>query len=164
MASIRSPFIRRNVPRLLSRYDLSYQREGDCVEYFISEKASAEQISYALVFSLNRISKEIHVSRFYPELYKELRSKYLSAACFYLLIHHFCNLFNLEDGYSITLETRPATFDLFFSKLRDFHLKNMGLKLCETVAVVGDYHPLDVDISVIRKRTAEKEEVPFGVW
>jgi hypothetical protein len=161
---MRSPFVHRNVPRLLRRYDLSYQIEGDCVEYFILDKASATQISYAIVFSLNRVSREIHVSRFYPELYKELRSKYLSAACFYLLIHHFCNLYHLGEGYTITLETRPDTFELFFSKLRDFDLRHVGLKLCESVSVAGDYHPLDVDTSVIKKETAEDGSLLFGVW
>ena len=164
MACEESEFMKRNVPRLLDRFDISYFKEANCIEYFITDKGTAVEISFMIVLSLDTISREIHVSRFYPELYKKLRSKYLSAACFYLLIHHFCNLFRLGDGYSITLETRLATFDLFFSKLRDFHLKNMGLKLCETVAVAGDYHPLDVDTSVIKERTLENGDLPFGVW
>ena len=89
MASCMSRFMKKNVPRLLNRYRISYFQEDDCIEYFITDKASEEQISYALVLSLDRTSKEIHVSKFYPELFKQKEPQYLSAVCFCLLIHHF---------------------------------------------------------------------------
>jgi hypothetical protein len=50
-------------------------------------------------------------------LFKQIDSKYLSAACFYLLTHHFGNVFHLDKTYNIFLETIPATYDRFFSKL-----------------------------------------------
>ena len=163
MASIESQFMMKNVPRLLSRYKISYYREDTCVEYFISEKGKGEAISYALVLSLNRSSRQIHVSRFYPELHKHMESKYLSAACFYLLVHHFGEIFHLGKEYSIHLETRPATYKRFFSKLKDFDLRDNGLKLVETVDVLGNYPPLDIDTSMIERKIAETQQVPFQV-
>jgi hypothetical protein len=145
--------MKENVSRLLSRYELRYYQECDCIEYFITNKKTAEEISYSIVVSLNIHSNEIHVSRFCPELYTEIDSKYLSAACFYLLIHQFGDIYHLDDRYRISLETRPATYKRFFSRLKDFDLRNEGLKLCKTVAVVVEYPPLDINTSIIEKRS-----------
>lgn len=156
--------MKENVSRLLSRYELRYYQECDCIEYFITNKETGEEISYSIVLSLNTHSKEIHISRFCPELYKEIDSKYLSAACFYLLIHHFGDIYHLDDRYRISLETRPATYYRFFSRLKDFDLLNAGLRLCETIAVVGEYPPLDVNTSMIEKKSRQKEETPFQAY
>jgi hypothetical protein len=164
MASIESYFAKENVPRLLIRYELSYYQEDNCIEYFIADKNTHEQISYAIIFSLNRDSKELHVSKFCPDLYKQIDAKYLSAACFYILIHHFGNIYHLSKDYSITLETRPATYKAFFSRLRDFDLLNRGLRLCKTVAIIGEYPPLDVNTSMIEKKSLQEGETPFEVW
>jgi hypothetical protein len=163
MASIESPFMKKNVSRLLSRYNLHYYQECDCIEYFITDKGTGEQISYSMVLSLNRHSNEIHISRFCPELYKQADSKYLSAACFYLLTHHFGHIYHLDNGYRISLETRPATYYRFFSRLKDFDLLDAGLRLCDTITVVGEYPPLDVNTSMIEKKSLQKQETPFEV-
>ncbi|MBW1739658.1 MAG: hypothetical protein JRJ42_00840 [Deltaproteobacteria bacterium] len=163
MASQESNFVKKNIPRLLRRYKLSYYKENDCIEYFITDNGTKEQISYAIIFSLNRHSKQINVSRFCPELYKQIESKYLSAACFYLLIHHFANIYHLSEEYSIFLQTRPATYKKFFSRLKDFDLRIKGLKLCETAEVRGEYLPLDVDTSMIDEKILGTEEIPFRV-
>lgn len=163
MASLESPFIKENVVRLLRKYDLSYYQEDDCVEYFLTEKNSSEQVSFALVLCLDRSSKEVHVSRFYPELYKKPESKYLSAACFYLLIHHFAHCYDLTPDYSISLDTRPATHERFFSRLGDFHFKLRCLKLCQTAQILSDYKPLQVDTSMIEKKVLGDVQIPFLV-
>jgi hypothetical protein len=163
MASVESTFIKKNVRRLLERFDLSYYREGDCIEYFIVDHENQKQISYAIVLSVNRRSHEIHVSRFCPELYKQLDSKYLSAACFYLVIHHFAHAYHLEEPYDIALETRPATYKRFFAKLSDFELQLKGIRLCETAEVWGEYPPVDVDTEMIEERTIEHDQLAFLV-
>jgi hypothetical protein len=71
MASTESLFMKENVSRLLSRYELRYYQECNCMEYFITDKGTGEQISYSIVLSLNTHSREIHVNRFCPKLYKE---------------------------------------------------------------------------------------------
>ncbi len=163
MAGTESRFIKENMPRLLGRYQLSYCQEDRCVEYFIVDRKTEEQISYAIVFSLNTCSKQIHVSRFCPELCKQIRSKYLSAACFYLLIGHFGNMYHLGKGYDIHLETVPETYERFFSRLKDFCLQNKGAKLCKTVEVRGEYAVLDVDTSMIQQEEMCHQQVGFQV-
>jgi hypothetical protein len=163
MASVESPFVKTNMPRLLDKYRISYFREDDCIEYFITEKDSGEQISYALVLSLDRKSREIHVSRFYPELYKQKGARYLSAVCFYLLVHHFGDCYHVTPDYTISLDTRPVTYERFFSRLKDFHFQLKGLKLCQTAQILSDYDPLPVDTSMIKKRVVESPQIPFLV-
>ena len=158
-----SNFAEEKIPLLLSRYELCYHREDNCVEYFIADKATNKQISRAVILSLNRCSKQINVSRFCPELYRQTKCKYLSAACFYLLTHHFANIYHIPKTYRICLETRPETYRRFFSKLEDFHLQIEGLKLCKSAEVCGNYPQLDIDVSMIKDKVMEKGEVPFMV-
>ena len=139
------------MPTLLNRYDISYCKEGDCIEYFITDKQTHEQISYSLLLSLNRFSKQINVGKFFPELYKQNQSKYLSAACFYLLIHHFANIYHLVEGYGIYLHTKPSTYNKFYSLLKDFNLKIKKIILCNTAEVCDVYHKNDVDTSMVIK-------------
>ena len=163
MAETESRFMKENVPRLLSRYRLRYCQEDRCVEYFIIDRKTEEQISRAIVFSLNTCSRQIHVSRFCPELFKQMECKYLSAACFYLLIHHFGNIYHVDRGYDIHLETIPETYERFFSRLKDFCLLNKGIKLCKTCEVSGEYPVLEVDTSMIRQKEMCHQEVGFQV-
>ena len=163
MAETESRFIKENVLRLLSRYQLFYCQEDRCVEYFIVDRKTEKQISYAIVFSLNTCSKQIHVSRFCPELFKQMECKYLSAACFYLLIHHFGNIYHVGKEYDIHLETIPETYERFFSRLKDFCLLNKAVKLCKTVEVRGEYTVLDVDTSMIQQEEMCHEQVGFQV-
>jgi hypothetical protein len=163
MASCKSHFAEDMIRLLLRRYELSFRKEDDCVEYFIGDKATGKQISRALVFSLNRGSKEMHVSKFCPELYKEKECKYLSAACFYLVTHHFADVFQIPKEYRIHLETRPVTYNKFFSKLRHYHLHVEGLTLCKSAEVCGNHPQLDIDVSMIKEKVLEQGEVPFAV-
>jgi hypothetical protein len=164
MTSKESRFMRRNVPRLLHRYDISYFKEENCVEYFIANKATTTQISYAIVLSLNENAREIHVSRFYPEFYKHRNTRFLSAACFYLVIHHFAHVYHLAGDYSISLDTRPATYDRFFSRLKDFDFHIANTKFCQTAELLSKYLPVDVNTSMISEKIVGNEEVPFHVW
>ncbi|MBW1770835.1 MAG: hypothetical protein JRF64_02035 [Deltaproteobacteria bacterium] len=163
MTSCKSNFVKEKIPLLLSRFDLCYYREDNCVEYFIADKATNKEISRAVILSLNRGSKEINVGRFCPELYKQTECKYLSAACFYLLTHHFANIYHIPKSYRIHLETRPVTYRKFFAKLRDFDLHVEGLKLCKSAEVCGNYPQLDIDVSLIKEKVMENGEVPFMV-
>jgi hypothetical protein len=159
-----SEFMKRNVPRLLDRFDISYFKEENCIEYFITDKGTEAEISFMIVLSLDTISKEIHVSRFYPELYKQDNARYLSAACFYLVIHHFAHVYDLDDHYNISLDTLPATFEKFFSRLGDFDFHVEGIKLCKTAELLSKFIPLDVNTSMIKKKIIESQDVPFHVW
>jgi hypothetical protein len=147
-----SLFMKTYIEILLSRYDLSFCREDRCIEYFIMDRKKLEDISNALIISLDLYKKNIHVSRFYPELYKQLNSKYMSAACFCLLIHHFGQYFHLDKTYHIDLETTPCVFHEFYEKLKDFHLHITTFGLGNTVNVLSDYTPVPIDIGLIHER------------
>jgi len=163
MASSESIFAKDKILLLLNRYALSYYKEDNCVEYFVADKNTGEQISYAVTFSLNPYSKRIHVGKFCPNLYKQIDSKYLSAACFYLLIHHFAHIYHLPDEYRLCLETRPVTNKKFFSRLKDFGLRVKGSQMCQTVKVCGTYPELDINTSMIKKKIIEDKNAPFQV-
>ncbi len=147
-----SLFMRFNIGILLNRYDFSFCREDRCIEYFIMDKIKVEDISKALIMSLDLFKKNIHVAKFYPELYKQLNSKYMSAACFYLLIHHFGQYFHLDGSYHIDLETTPCVFHEFYEKLKNFHLHITNFGLGNTVNVLSDYTPVQIDTGLIHER------------
>ena len=163
MAQRFSDFAKETLPVLLSRFDFLFFQENTCVEYFIRKKGSKKEISQALVFSLNTTSKQINVSRFYPELHKQTGCKYLSAACFYLLAHHFASIYHLPKDYPICLETQLATFRQFYSKLKDFYLRVEWVELCKTAHVCGKYPGLKIDISHIKEKVLNGKETPFLV-
>jgi hypothetical protein len=154
-----SNFMKDKVPLLLSRFELSCCIEDRCAEYFLFEKATHELISYALTLSLNEYAKQINIAKFHPELYKQLEPKYLSAACLYLLIHHFVQNYHLDKEYSIFLQTRPAIFRKFYSRLEDFEFRISAFGLGDNVKVGSKYLPRIVDTSMIEKKLIEEDEM-----
>ena len=164
MACEQSQFMKEHVPRLLERYNIFYFKEDTCIEYFIVDKGTEAQISLIIVLSLDTNSREIHVSRFYPELYKQHNARYLSAACFYLVIHHFGHTYHLDENYNISLDTLPVTFEAFFSRLKDFDFHVEGIKFCRTAELLSRFLPVDMNTSMIKKKIIENQDVPFHVW
>ena len=156
-----SAFMLTNVALLLQRFALSYFKEGLCIEYFIHNRFSSETISHSLVFSFNPQAKDLHVSRFYPELYLQSNPKYLSAACFYLLVHHFANAYSLDNACHISLETVPTVSDTFYKKLKDFNFRVNKLDLGNVVALVSDMIRIPVDTHMIEEHIFDEDEVPF---
>lgn len=156
-----SPFMRANIPVFLARFSLSYYLEDCCVEYFIKESCSQETVSYALILSYNRIANALHISRFYPELFRQSNPKYMSAACFYLIIHHCANAYALGDTCHITLETAPEIHDIFYSRLKDFNFQIRKHGLGGIVELTSDLVRLPVDTSMIKAHVFEKGEIPF---
>ena len=125
------------------------------MEYFIMDKTRMECISQNLVITLDIHKKNIHVARFYPEIYKQLNSKYMSAACFYLLVHHFAQCFHLDETYHIDLETTPSVFHGFYEKLKDFHLHITTYGLGNTVNVLSEFAPVFINTSQIHENFLE---------
>jgi hypothetical protein len=150
-----------NVPRFLSRFLLSYHREDTCIEYFIKNTDSSETLSQALILSYNASMRDLHVSRFHPELFRQTNSKYMSAACFYLLIHHCAVTYFLDNACHISLETTPDIYDAFYGRLKDFnfHIHKHGLG--KVVELMSDFRPLGVDVSMIRPCIADGNDIPF---
>ena len=152
----------QNIPLFLKRFSLSYYKEGSCVEYFINDTRNmADMISSALILSYNSQIKDVHVSRFYPELHNLPDSRYLSAACFYLMIHHFVHVFALDNSCHISLETVQDVSDNFYSKLRDFNFLIRKHGVGSNVELISDLIKSNVDTSMIMQHLLEPGEIPF---
>ena len=156
-----SEFIRTNVPLFIQRYALSYHREDFCIEYFINSLNSNEIISNSLIFAYSPIAKDLHVSRFHPELYLQANSKYLSAACIYLIIHHFAAAFSLDNTCLISLETVPMIYQSFYRRLKDFDFHIAKYGLYHVVELISGITRLSVDTNMIKARILGENETPF---
>ncbi|AOY58354.1 hypothetical protein B2D07_07805 [Desulfococcus multivorans] len=156
-----SGFMLTQVPIFLKNFSLSFVKEGSCIEYFIEKRFSTETISSALIFSYSPIAKDLHVSRFYPELYRQTDSKYMSAACFYLLIHHCAGSYSMDDACHISLETVPTVSDGFYIRLKDFNFHVYKNRLGNVVELISDIFRLPVDTSMIKERIFRDGDIPF---
>lgn len=150
--SFPSPFILENVNRLLMRYSLSYCEEGQRIEYFITDRLSGEDVSFSLVLTNNIFSHRIHICKFYPGLYRQTRSKYLSAATFFLIVHHFAQHYAIGTDYTIFLQSQQTVYSQFYSTLKDFSFRIIHEGQGMNVNVFSPFHPHDIDTSMIRPR------------
>lgn len=156
-----SIFMLTNIPLFLKRFTLSYIKESACIEYFINDRATRETISFALIFSCNPINRNLHVSRFYPEIYSQPGSRYLSAVCFYLLIHHCAKIYALDDTCRITLETVPSVSNCFYRKLKDFNFREHNCGLGNVVQLTSNIMRLSVDTSMIQQQLYHGKDILF---
>jgi len=138
-------FMEIHVERLLARYFLTCVREDTCMEYFLRDVKTGFLVSLNLMLSHDRFSKGLYISKFYPRLFMEQEPRFLSAACFYLMVHHSAGVFGLADHCRVSLETEPAIFDVFYSRLADFHFTIARHRPGHRVCLTGFYHCLPID-------------------
>jgi hypothetical protein len=151
----------KNIPLFFERFCLSYYRESLCIEYFISNLFSSEAISSALIISYNPQKKDLHVSRFYPELYLLPGTKYLSAVCFYLLVQHCAAVFALDKKCYISLETVQNVSNGFYRKLGDFNFIVSKHGIGNVVELISGINITAVDTSMIKVHIYKADEIPF---
>lgn len=156
-----SEFMRTHIPLFFDRFSLSFYREGPCIEYFVSDLLTSETISSALILSFDRRHHDLHVSRFYPEIYLLPNAKYLSAVCFYLLVQHCASVFALDEQYHISLETVQRINDGFYRKLGDFNFVVCKHAVSDVVELVSEIMVTATDTSMIKLRIFQPDEVPF---
>jgi hypothetical protein len=156
-----SKFMLDYIPSFWDRFRLSYYREGSCIEYYISDLHSSETISSALILSFSRQKKDLHISRFYPELYLLPNSKYLSAVCFYLIVQHCSFIFPMDEKCHISLETVKAIWDNFYRKLADFNFVVSKNTISNAVELISDMIATAVDTSMIGLHMLKSGEIPF---
>ncbi len=132
-------FLSQQIPKLNNRYILTFSRDDTCMEYFLCDRQTGKQISKALIVSHEVFSDSLYVSRFYPELYRQINCKYLSAACFYLMVHHAAGVFHLLNQCRVNLETDKLVFSQFYSRLRDFHFYIRYARPADKVYLTGSY-------------------------
>ncbi|MFO7884402.1 MAG: hypothetical protein R6U68_06240 [Desulfobacteraceae bacterium] len=156
-----SKFMHDHLPLFLRRFSLTYYREDFCIEYFISRRTSHETVSSALIFAYNPQIRFLHVSRFYPELCQRTNSRYLSAVCFYLLIHHSAAVYCLDNTCHIRLETVEKTNMNFYSRLGDLNFRVSRHGVGDVVELTSDIILSSVDTSIIRNHVLQPGEIPF---
>lgn len=144
-------FLMVQMPLLLQRFSFEYEQDDSCVEYFLYGKEKARQISKNLIVSHEIFSGSLYVSKFYPEINKQLDCKYLSAACFYMMTHHAVKLFDLADNCRVNLETDAGVFDQFYSRLDDFNFKINYKRAAGRVCLKGRYHKLPLETGMIHR-------------
>ena len=142
--SVDIQFLSTHIPELEQRYYLSYFRDASCVEYFLNSRKQDAQISQNLILSWDAWHKGIYVSKFYPELFRRAASKYLSAACFYLMIYHAVHLFHLKDECPVWLETDCDVFRNFYAKLPEFEFRISSNRVGNRVCLAGVFHDLPI--------------------
>jgi hypothetical protein len=152
----------RNVPRFLKRFDLTYNREDCCIEYFICQHMSGITFSYALAVSHDKIRNHLHVAKFCPQLTQRIDSKYLSSVCFYLMIYHAFNCFLPNGACHITLETQTRIYEGFYRKLKDFNFHTLKRELGGVVELISDLRPLVVQTDMIYQHVYAENEIPFS--
>lgn len=145
-------FMEIQVKRLLGRYFLTCAIEDTCMEYFLWDAKTRNLVSLNLILSHDRFSRGIYISKFYPQLFLTPDSRFLSAACFYLMVHHSAGMFGLPDHCRISLETDIPVFEAFYSRLADFHFRIARHRPGTHVCLNGTYQWLPID----RKIVAEK--------
>ncbi len=142
--SVDPRFLSTWIPLLEERFELSYFQDASCIEYFLDSRGAHEPVSQNLILSHDVRTHGIYVSKFYPELYRQVSSKYLSAVCFYLMVYHAVHLFHLKDECRVWLETDQEVFDRFYAKLREFDFHVCRHRVGERVCVAGVFHDLPI--------------------
>ena len=157
-----SEFIQKTIPRFLARYTIRYLAEGDCIEYFLTDKKTNDEISQNLVISLNRFARQIEIIRFYPELNQQPGTKYFSAVCFFLLVHHFARHHGISNNYKIFVRTQPEIFTRFYKSLIDFNFYPK-FEIANTIDLLSDFTKTDVDTSIINEKILAPNELGFMI-
>lgn len=147
------------LPLLLERYSLSCMADGDCMGYWLTDKTRGVEISQNLMLSRNRFARRIEIIRFYPELYKQPDTKYFSAACFYLLVHHFAGFHRIGSDYKVFVRTRPEIFARFYKSLGDFHFRPQS-QIANTIDILAGFRPASADTSMVVEKAFEPPELP----
>jgi len=156
---VESHFLMTHLPLLLKRFSLSYEQDGSCLEYFLYSKEKMRRISKDLVVSHDPFSGSLYIAKFYPEIYREMNCKYLSAACFYLMAHHAAKIFHLADRCVVSLETDTSVFNQFYCRLDDFDFKIAYTRPSQRVCLKGWYHEIPFFTGgILRHSPAEEED------
>ena len=132
-------FLNQQIPRLTNRFSLTFSRDDTCMEYFLCNRDTGKQISKTLIVSHEVFSGSLYVSKFYPELYRQINCKYLSAACFYFIVHHAASAFQLLDKCRVNLETDQTVFLQFYARLQDFNFYIRYARPVDKVYLTGNY-------------------------
>jgi len=108
------------------------EKSEKSIIYVMTDKVSGRVIANDMMILYDGKNKAIKVQTFYPNLQNKPNSKGLSAACFYILLHHFAAHFNYPAGTKIwsVMTLGDDAFEKFYSKLRDFKFVEIDGDIC----------------------------------
>jgi len=141
----------------LERFGISFTIDGPQLEYFVYEKRTGLDISCSLTVSFDTVARQIRVMTFYPGICMQQGVRYLSAVCFFLVMHHFAAFHHLGSDCRILVNTRHGIYDAFYSRLQDFDFKVQGCCREGRIDIISPLLPLALDSSMILERPLVEE-------
>ncbi|KPJ99304.1 MAG: hypothetical protein AMJ60_05440 [Desulfobacterales bacterium SG8_35] len=146
-----SAFMVSHLPDFFDRFGINFTIDGPQLEYFVYEKKNGLDVSRSLTICLDEPGGEIRMMTFYPALSMHQGCRFLSAACFFMVMQHFANFRHIASGCQILIETRKGVFDAFYALLKDFvHIVICGKG--DRVVIQNSFLPLGMDTSMISER------------
>jgi hypothetical protein len=153
-----SAFMVSHLPDFFDRFGISFTIDGPQFEYYVYEKKTGQDISCSLTVNLDEAAGQINVMTFYPGLCQQQTPRYLSAVCFFMVMHHFGNFHHMGSDCEILINTRKGVFNSFYSQLQDFdfHILKSGEE--DRVDIQSCLLPLIMDTSMINQRPLLDED------
>ena len=153
-----SAFMASHLPEFFDRFGINYTIDGPQLEYFVYDIKDHLDISCSLTLSFDKAAEQINFMTFYPGIFQQKECRYLSAVCFFLVIHHFANFHHIGPGCQILFNTRQGLFDTFYSHLKDFNFHVMACGEEDRIDVRSLFIPMATDTSMISERAFADEE------
>jgi hypothetical protein len=144
-----STFTRLHLERLFQRFSVCFRCRENRIDYFLYHRQSGKQVSYALGLLYDPETAAFHVCRFFPELFRQPNARYLSAAFFYFVVHHFAQALGIDTESPITAKTDPATYRQFYRRLADFSFHVSEVRSEKIVEIESTFTPRTMDLTVI---------------
>jgi len=155
-----STFTRLHLERLLQRFSVCFRCRQHRIDYFLHHGRSGKQISYALGLLYEPEAAAFHVCRFFPELFRQPDARYLSAAFFYFMVHHFAHHLGIDTESRITVKTQPDTYRRFYRRLADFSFRVSQVRSEKLVEIESPFCPRAMDLTVVEPCGAMRGAAP----
>ena len=147
-----------HLPEFFDHFGIEYTIDGPQSEYFVYNIKDHLDISCSLTLNFDEAAGQINFMTFYPGIFLQKECRYLSAVCFFLVIHHFANFHHIGSGCQILFNTRQGIFDAFYAHLKDFDFHVLARTEKDRVNVQSFFMPLAIDTSMISERPLADEE------
>jgi len=153
-----SAFMATHLPEFFDHFGIDYTIDGPQLEYFVYNRKDHLDISCSLTLNFDEAAGQINFMTFYPGIFLQKGCRYLSAVCFFLVLHHFANFHHVGAGCRIFFNSRQKVFDTFYALLQDFDFQVLAHGEEDRVDIQSIFMPLAIDTSMISERPLTDEE------
>lgn len=147
-----SAFMTSHLPDFFNYFGIYFSIDGPQIEYFVYQKKTGLDISCSLTNNFDDKAGQINVMTFYPGLWQHPGTRYFSAVCFFMVMHHFANFHHINFDCRICLNTKKGVFDTFYSLLKDFDFNIQLLGKEEQVNIESHFLFSVIDTSMFIER------------